>query len=372
VLLFGSFKGVDGDRRRPRRHVVVATALAIVVVCAGAAGVWRLRSRSDTSGPAVAVGSLRLATSATVTVPSGHEAPFTATAIGPASFVPGRDVRIQVTLASPKNQSMVLEAGTDLWTGRVSGSLGAVEAVGPVGCTVGLAGNPVSCSSDPFFLRLGPPSTAWPGGTGGTVPAAHTILVHTTDVAPGRYVLPADMQYAPITGPHPRYEGTATVRVILDISGSIRMAALQDPRRRISLRYPSNWHVATKAISADPSFAAAFATLPLPSSGARCEGRPQAVLDTLGPNDAFVYIELFEGNPYNYGVRPARFSARSGLYDEGPKCPAALTNRRYDQWISFREGGYGVTVSIAFGDHATRALQVRVYQALDTLKIAAT
>ncbi len=267
---------------------------------------------------------------------------------------------------------MVLQVGTDPWGGRVSGSLGAVEAIGP-GCAAGLLDPPASCSADPFFVRLGPPSTAWPGGTGGTVPAAHTILVHTNDVAPGRYVLVAEMEYAPVTGDRAHYVGTATVREILDVPGSIRIAVLRDSRRLMSLRYPSNWHVATKPISADPLFAAAFATLPMPSSGARCGGRPAAALDAIGPSDAFVYIQLVDGNPYRYGPCPTHFGSRSGTVDEGPPpCPQGVGNRRYDQWIAFRDGRRGVIVSIAFGDRATNELRAHVYHALDTLKIAAT
>jgi hypothetical protein len=350
--------------------VVVGTALAIVGVCA-AAGVVLLRSEAHPSGSSEPKRSLKLATSATVTGPSGHSAPFSVKAIGPAFIVPGRDVRIQVTLGSRGNRSMVLLAGPDLWTGRVSGSYGALQVVGP-GCLAGgIVDDPTTCSADPFFVRLGPPSTAWPGGTGGTVPAAHTILVHTTDVAPGRYVLVADMEYAPVTGSRARYVGTATVRVILNVSGPIRLVALHDARRRISLRYPSNWHVATKPISADPSFAGAFATFQLTSSGARCGGRPVAALDALGPSDAFVYIQLLRGNPYRYGARPSRFGAESGLVDEGPTCSRASTNRRYDQWIAFHDGGYAMIVSVAFGDRASNTLRAHVYQALDTLEIAA-
>jgi hypothetical protein len=44
-------------------------------------------------------------------------------------------------------------------------------------------------------------------------------------------------------------------------AGLRRMAALRDSRRRISLRYPSNWHAATKPISADPFFATSRSTI---------------------------------------------------------------------------------------------------------------
>jgi hypothetical protein len=147
----------------------------------------------------------------------------------------------------------------------------------------------------------------------------------------------------------------------------------QSVRYHYSVRYPSNWHRASRSLTphlSDPHEILTVGTGRLPVGGPRCAQVPVSALEAVGPTGALVSIQERAPATADGGFppRPARF----GFHAERLEISACLASRARPlvEMVPFTDHGRRFYALVALGRTATAQTRDEALRVLDGLRFS--